>query len=202
MIPSSQLTAIVLAAGSSERMESQNKLLLDFRGKPLVAHIVETVVAGGLNEVVVVLGHESERVRSVLATFPVTFTRNDRYMEGMTSSIHAGVAASSKESNGLMICLSDLPLITPAELQQLGTAFEAAYEKNPNCIIVPYHEGQRGNPVIFSAVYRPEILAERGLLGCRRLVKQHQAHVVEVEMETDHILVDIDSPEAYAYLVG
>ena len=201
MMPSPQLTAIVLAAGSSERMESQNKLFLDFRGKPLVAHIVETVVAAGLYEVVVVLGHEGERVQSVLATYPVTFAHNSRHIEGMSTSIHAGVDASSEEVAGFMICLSDLPLIEPGELQLLVAAFAAANEQDRKCIVVPYHDGQRGNPVIFSAHYKPEILAEHGLMGCHGLVKQHRDCVVEVEMETDHILVDIDTPEAYRGLV-
>lgn len=200
-MPSPQLTAIVLAAGSSERMKSRNKLLLDFRGKPLVAHVVETVIAAGLHEVVVVLGHEGARLQRVLATYPVNFAHNDRHREGMSTSIHAGVNVSSKEAAGFMICLADLPLIDPADLQRLVSAFAAAHEQDRKCIIVPFHDGRRGNPVIFSSHYKSEILAEHGLMGCRGLVKQHRRHVVDVEMETDHILVDIDTPEAYENLV-
>lgn len=196
-----RLTAIVLAAGASTRMDARNKLLLDFRGKELVAHVVETVLAAGLEEVVVVLGHEAERVRSVLEAYPVTFALNPRYDEGMSTSIHAGVRAASPESAGFMICLADLPLIEASELKELVRAFNAAMEQDDRHIIVPHHGGERGNPVIFPAHYKSEILAQHGVMGCRGLTEQYRDRVVTVEMETDHILIDIDTSNAYEALL-
>lgn len=196
------LTAVVLAAGTSQRMPAQNKLLLDFRGRPLVAHTIGTVVAAQLGEVIVVLGHEADRVRHALASYPVRCIQNDRYAEGMRTSIQAGVAAASPTALGYMICLADLPLIEPAELNALAGAATAAITRDPKSIIVPVHAGRRGNPVVFPAYYKPDILALRGVVGCRGLLKAHPEHVVAVEMETNHVLVDVDTPAAYAALQG
>lgn len=196
------LTAVVLAAGASRRMQARNKLLLDFRGKPLVAHSVEAVLAAAPGEVVVVLGHEADRVRSVLSAYPVRFVHNNRHTEGMLTSIQAGVAAAAPNALGYMICLADLPLLEPTELRTLAEAAIAAIAQDPESIIVPVHGGQRGNPVIFSAAYRPKILAQRGSLGCRGLIKAHPDRVVPVEMATDHILVDVDTPAAYTALTA
>lgn len=201
MMHNHRLTAIVLAAGASKRMDSGNKLLLDYRGKPLVAHVVETILAAGLEEVVVVLGYEAERVRSVLGGYPVTFAENPRYHEGMSTSIHAGVRAASPESAGFMVCLADLPLIESSELEKLVRAFNTAGAQDDRHIIVPYHRGERGNPVIFPAHYKSEILAQRGLMGCRGLTEQHRDHVIAVEMDTDHILTDVDTSDAYEALL-
>jgi len=195
---SSSVSAIVLAAGASERLGSRNKLLLDYGGKPMVAHTVETVLATGVDDVVVVVGHEADRVRAVLSGYPVTFARNDRYMEGMTTSIHAGVLAARQDAVGYMICLADLPLIEASEFEQLIRAFLRALESDERSIVVPFHDGRRGNPVIFSAHYRASILAHEGLTGCRGLIKQNRDRVVEVEMKTDHVVVDIDTPAEWS----
>lgn len=196
------ITAIVLAAGPSRRMVSHNKLLLDFRGRPLVAHVVETVLAAGLGDVVVVLGHEAHEVRRVLESYPVTFVHNDRYAEGMGTSIQVGVNSAPPDTSGYMICLADLPLIEPAELQVLTSAFATSFEPDARRIIVPYHAGQSGNPVIFQSDFKPEILAHKGPAGCRSIVERHRDSVVAVEMKTNHVLVDVDTLETYENLVS
>ena len=196
------ITALVLAAGASRRMGDRNKLLLPFRGRPLIEHVVRTVLAARVGEVVVVLGHEAERVRDALRDLPVAFAHNERFEEGMTTSIQAGLAAASPDAAGYLICLSDLPLIEPAELDRLVTAFERAREADARAIGVPAFEGRRGNPVLFAAHYRPDLLAHRGMTGCKGIVRQHPEHVVEVEMDTDHVLQDVDTPEAYERVSG
>lgn len=194
------ISAIVLAAGESQRMGEQNKLLLPFHGRPLIEHVVQTVCASEAGEVIVVLGYEADRVREVLDDYDVTCVHNPRFREGMTTSIHAGVRAAAPETDGFMICLSDLPLIEPEELNTLIAALEATHRTDGQGIVVPVFQGQRGNPVLFSAHYKPDILAHDGLMGCKGVVKQHRERVVEVEMESDHVLRDIDTPEAYRKL--
>ena len=194
------ITAIVLAAGESKRMGAANKLLLPFGETTLIGRVVSAVTASATGEVLVVVGHEAEAVREALVGHPVTFVHNAHYREGMTTSIHAGVAAASPEASGFMICLSDLPLIEPGELDQLIDAFEGRVREDPQCIVIPVHAGRRGNPVLFSAAYQPAILTHAGLMGCKGIVKQNPAHVLEVSLPTDHILRDIDPPAAYEAL--
>lgn len=196
------ISAIVLAAGASERMGTQNKLLLDYGGKPLVAHVVDTILASGIDDVVVVLGHEADRIRSVLGDYPVTFAVNERFAEGMSTTIHAGVLAAQEDAAGYMICLADLPLIESWEFELVIKAFQKANEVDDRHIVVPFHRRHRGNPVIFPVFYKPAILAQQGLTGCRGLIKQNRDLVVEVEMETNHVLVDVDTQEEWSVVRG
>ena len=191
------ISAIILAAGESTRMGPDNKLLLPFRGRPLIGHIVQTVLESEADEVIVVLGHEAARVRDALAAYDVTFAHNPRFREGMTTSIQAGVRATSTQTAGFMICLADLPMIEPADLNQVMAAFREAARHALRPIIRPVHQGKPGNPVIFAAPYKPAILAHQNLRGCQDIVKQNRALVIEVEMATDHILRDVDTPGAY-----
>jgi molybdenum cofactor cytidylyltransferase len=196
----SDVSAIVLAAGESRRMGAVNKLLLPFGEATLIERVVGVVEASEAREVVVVVGHEAAQVREALREHAVVFAENTRYREGMTTSIHAGVRAAAPEASGFMICLSDLPLIEQAELNRLLAAFEAARQEDAGRIVVPVFGGQRGNPVIFPAFYRADILGHGGLMGCKGIVQQNPERVVEVAMPTDHVLRDADTPEAYARL--
>lgn len=196
------ISAIILAAGESTRMGADNKLLLPFGPQPLIGHIAQTVLVSEADEVIVVLGHQADRVREALAAYDVAFAHNPRYREGMTTSIQAGVQAASTEAAGFMICLSDLPMIEPAELNQVMATFREAVRQDARHIIRPVYQGRPGNPVIFSAHYKPAILAHQDLQGCRRIVQQNRALVINVEMATNHVLRDVDTPDAYRALAS
>jgi molybdenum cofactor cytidylyltransferase len=195
------ITAILLAAGESRRMGGVNKLLLPFGETTLVERVARAVRQSKADEVLVVLGHEADRVRAALAEHDIAFVINDRYREGMTTSIQAGVRAASPEAAGFMICLSDLPLIEPEELNRLVAAFEQAARDDQRRIVVPTFEGRRGNPVLFSASYKPDLLHHQGSTGCKDIVQQNPRHVLEVAMATDHVLRDVDTMGAYQGLV-
>ena len=191
------ISAVILAAGESKRMGEQNKLLLPFRGQTLIECIVDTVLSSNVGEVIVVLGHEAVRVWEVCRDRHVKCVQNDNYKEGMTTSIHMGVQAADASADGFMICLSDLPLIECDELNHLLHAFEEAVRAKNKYIAIPVFKGERGNPVIFSVIYKNEILAQKGLMGCKGIIKQNTAQVLEIEMATEHVLSDIDTPEDY-----
>ncbi|MFQ5740866.1 MAG: NTP transferase domain-containing protein [Acidobacteriota bacterium] len=191
------ISAVVLAAGQSQRMGGSNKLLLPLGKETLVERIVGVVSASGASEVIVVLGYQASRVRKVLKQYPVTPVENERYTEGMTTSIQAGVRAVSLLSQAVMICLCDLPLIVPDELKRLMEAFRRSAEAKSPRIIVPVFQGQRGNPVILPIRFRADILRHRGLAGCRGVVTQNPDQVLEVEMSTNHVVDDMDTREDY-----
>src|SRR6266566_1004111 len=107
------ISAIVLAAGSSRRMENKNKLLLPYKGKTVLVHTVENILSAGIEEVIVVTGHEAGLVQEAIRLLPVRTIHNPQHEAGMTGSIQAGVRAAT--GNGYMICLSDMVLITPEE---------------------------------------------------------------------------------------
>jgi molybdenum cofactor cytidylyltransferase len=189
------LSAIVLAAGMSTRM-GQNKLLLDFRDKPLIAHAVDTLLAAAIDEIIVVLGHEAEKVRGKLKGKPVKLVQNPDYQEGLSTSVRAGVEAVSVQAEGIMIYLVDQPLLEPVDVNQLVRAFTRAKEVNKN-IVVPFFQGQRGNPVIFDSSYREAMLGVAGDVGCKGVIQRYPDKVFVVEMENDHVIRDVDTVEEY-----
>jgi molybdenum cofactor cytidylyltransferase len=163
----------------------------------MIVCVLEAVVTSGVDEVLVVVGHDPDPVQEALAAYAVSFVTNAAYRNGMSTSIHAGVKAASSEAIGYMICLSDLPFITSDEYRALVLAFRTAYRQDERAIVTPSFAGQRGNPVLLSAAYRPVILAQQGVVGCRSIVKAHPDHVTVCEMPSDHILRDVDTPDVY-----
>lgn len=190
------VSAIILAAGESRRMGTENKLLLEVNGKPILRHVVDAVVASTALECIVVTGHEGEAVKAILEDVNVSLVENPDYAAGMGTSIRAGVLAARVEAAGYMICLSDMPAIETGEYDALLAAFNNQYFFDPGAIVVPRHAGRRGNPVLLSARYKPQILAHRGVDGCRSIVNANPDHVLFYDMPTDHVLLDVDTPEA------
>jgi len=193
-----KISAIVLAAGESKRMRGQNKLLLPFAGKTIIAGAVDAILQAQIDEALVVLGHEAAAIRKVLQDRAVRFVDNPDYRSGMASSIRAGLAALSPSASAVMISLADQPLIQPAELNFLIAAFSQSREKT---IAAPTFSGQRGNPVIFDLRYRAEMLELKGDGGGKAVLARHSEAVLEVEMPTGNILEDADTPEGYARML-
>jgi molybdenum cofactor cytidylyltransferase len=194
------LSAIVPAAGMSTRLGC-NKLLLPFKGQPLIAHAMDTLMASKVDEIIVVLGHEAEQVRAAIGDKGVRLVENPDYRLGLSTSVRAGFAAMSVQATGIMIYLADQPLLESGEVDFLIQALAEAGKANKS-IVVPLFRGQRGNPVIVKATYKASLLAITGETGCRRLIKQNPDQVLTVEMETDHVVRDIDTMEAYQRLVA
>ena len=193
------ISAIILAAGESRRMGVQNKLLLQIDSEVLIRKFVKSVSNSLVDAVLVVVGFEAEKIKAVLHDQSVKFVENPSYEEGMTTSIQSGVKASSNESTGLMICLADMPFAETSDLNLLIQAFNDYHSTESSLIIVPVFQGKRGNPVLFSEVFRDKILTHKGE-GCREIVRQFPHYVKEVSMENDNLLRDIDTPEDYMFV--
>ena len=187
------ITAIIPAAGLSSRM-GQNKLLMRFAGKSLIEHAVDTLMTSGVDEIVVVLGHEANLVRSRLEGKSVRFVENPDYRAGLSTSVRTGMEAAPKGSDAMMIYLADQPLLESDEIKRLIQAFAEA-KRAGKSIVVPFFGNTRGNPVILDASYREMVLDIAGDVGCRRIIKRHPEKVFAVQMETDHVVRDIDTPE-------
>jgi len=195
------VAAIVLAAGLSRRMGPRNKLLLpDENGQPMVARVVDAVLASAARPVLVVLGHQAEAVEQALAGRTVRCVHAAGYARGLSASLKAGLAALPESAPGAMICLGDMPLVTAPMLDQLLAAFDPDEGRR---IVVPTHAGQRGNPVIWDRSLFPEILASvRGDSGARFVLERHADEIVEVEMADDSVLRDFDTPESLVPVAG
>ncbi|WP_439597887.1 NTP transferase domain-containing protein [Falsiroseomonas sp.] len=186
--------ALVLAAGRSRRMAPLNKLLVpDAKGVPMILRVVDNVLASHAAPVIVVTGHERERIEEALAGRPVLFAHADNYADGLSASLKAGLAAVPAEAEGIMVCLGDMPLVTAPMLDRLLTAFDP---EEGRAIVQPTFRGKQGNPMLWSREFLGEMLAITGDIGARHLAAKHADRMVAVEMASDAVLRDFDTTES------
>ena len=192
------VSAILLAAGQSRRMGDANKLALDVDGVPLLRRCALTLLGAPLNEIVVVLGHQADAARSLLEGLPLELVENPHYAEGQMTSVHRGMQALRKPCDGVMVCLSDQPLLESADLETLIRAF---VHDCPRSVLVPTYQGRRGNPIVLAHRHREAILAGERNLGCKRLIERNPELVWPYPMANDHCVFDLDTPDDYDRLV-
>lgn len=190
-----RIAAIVLAAGRSQRMGDDNKLLRPVSGTPMVSHAVNAALGVPLAGVVVVTGHQHEQIAATLSAHDITLAHNPDYASGLSSSLRAGLTALPAGIDGVVVLLGDMPLVTAAHLARILDAFAPDAGRS---IIVPTFEGTRGNPVLWSRRFFPEMMALEGDVGARRLMRQYPDLVFELAMNDAAVLTDIDTPEILA----
>ncbi len=188
-----RVAALVMAAGRSSRMGGANKLLSEVEGQAMAARAVDAALASRARPVVVVLGHDAARIRSVIGDRPVAVVENPGHASGLASSLKAGLLALPVDIDGALICLADMPRVGGAALDRLIAAFDPMQGR---AICVPVWDGKRGNPVLWAKQFFPEMASLAGDVGARHLIGQYGELVVEVPMPDDAVLLDIDTPEA------
>lgn len=181
--------AVLMAAGRSSRMGGANKLLAELGGRPVIAHAMDAIAAAGL-PAIVVTGNMGDAVRAALGE-RARFVDAPDFADGMSRSLRAGIAAVPPDWRAAIICLGDMPHVPAAVLAALVAA-----AREPQHIVVPTWRGKRGNPVLWPRVQFPRLTALDGDVGGKALLAEFADHVIEVEVETDAILADIDTPEA------
>jgi molybdenum cofactor cytidylyltransferase len=188
-----KLAAIVLAAGRSTRMGGPNKLLADVGGKPMVRIAVEQALASKARPVIVVTGHQRERVEAALAGLAVTFVHNPDFADGLSTSLKTGVAALPEDIDGTIVCLGDMPQVDAALIDRLLAGFDP---ERGALVVVPTIAGKRGNPVVWSRRFFPELAEIDGDVGARHLIATYPEAVVEVPVDGNAAFTDIDTPDA------
>ena len=189
------VAALVLAAGQSRRMGGPNKLLAEIAGKPLVRRVVEQTLASRAKPVVVVTGHQREKVEAALAGLPITFTHNPDFADGLSTSLKAGIAALPEEADAAVVCLGDMPQVDAALIDRLSDAFDP---ERGALIVAPTFGGKRGNPVVWARRFFSELAALQGDVGARHLIGAHADALVEVPAENRGVFLDVDTPDALA----
>jgi len=191
------IRAIILAAGRSRRMGVQ-KLLLPVGGKPMIARIVDEVLAGPMAQAFVVLGRDGARVADALSSREVHFVSNTDVEGEMLSSVRCGLGAMPQDTVAALVVLGDQPGITADIVATLVGAFRSSGRG----IIVPTHGGQRGHPLLVAMHYRDEVMSRHDGIGLRGLLQAHPEDVLEVEVPTVAVLEDVDRPEDYSHAVA
>lgn len=191
--PGCRLAAIVLAAGRSTRMGGPNKLLAEISGRPLVRIAVQEALASQARPVIVVTGHQRERVEAALDGLDGVLVHNLQFADGLSTSLKAGIAAAPSDVDGVIVCLADMPQVNAKLMDRLLSAFDP--EKGA-LIVVPTIDGKRGNPVVWSRRFFSELAALDGDIGARHLIASYPEAVTEVPLSGNAALVDVDTPDA------
>ncbi len=183
--------AVLLAAGSGSRIGHKPKSLLELGGVPLIRRQLIALSGAGVDEVVVVTGHHATLIEPVVQDFPVTLVRNPSPDDGPVSSQRLGLAALAGKLDAVIVALADQPLINAQDI----TALIGAWKKRPEgcSVVVPRVGGERGNPVIFSAEVREQILAGDAGIGCRQWQAAHPEAVAAFDTDNRRYRVDIDT---------
>jgi len=185
------VTALMLAGGASRRFGGA-KLLHPWQGRTLMEASLMAPLRAGVREVVVVTGaYHAELVR-LLAPYPVRVIHNPDWVEGMSTSLRAGlsVVATNLDVQGLLICLADQPLLPP----QVPDALALALRRTSAAVVAPAVGGIRRNPVLFRRELFPELMAVNGDEGGRSVVHRHASETLLVEFSEAGWFRDIDAP--------
>lgn len=200
-----RVAVVVLAAGESARM-GENKLLLPWKGKPILVHVLETALrASALHSVAVVLGCDGDRVLDALerhfgSPLPFAVVRNPDWKDGQSASLRRGLAHileqdDAEEVGGVMFLLGDQPLLRVDTLDRLLAAHGEGCPAT-----APVYRGRRGNPAILARELFPRIAELRGDTGARRILDGLGGALRLVDVDDPGVLRDIDSPDAYGEL--
>ncbi len=198
------ISGIILAAGESRRMgkaggDAVMKQTLKIGESTILERVIDVLYGSTLEDVIVVLGHRADEIREKILSKvehrlrPVRIAVNERYKDGMLSSIQCGLRALSDETRAFLIALGDQPFISG----NLVNEIVEGYKRSGRGIAIPTYRGSRGHPLVLDIKYKEEVLSTSVKLGMRQVITKHAHDVLEVKIDSEDILKDIDTPEDY-----
>lgn len=195
-MPADAVAGILLAAGTSSRMGAgRNKMLFALHGDTVLRGAARRAIDGGLDPLVVVLGHESDRARPELTGLTCTVVVNPEYDLGIASSLRAGIAALPPAVPAAMILLADMPFVTADMIRQMIARYIAI---RPPLVISDY-DGVNAPPMLYDRRLFDELTDAQGE-GCGKRVVRHHRAEADVLHWPESALADIDVPDDYARL--
>ncbi|MDE0309884.1 MAG: molybdopterin-binding/glycosyltransferase family 2 protein [Acidiferrobacterales bacterium] len=194
-----EIAAIVLAAGQSRRMGTENKLFLPLGSGSVIQQVVANLEGSTVSRIFVVTGHQHEEICKELSETSVTFVNNPEYSKGLSTSLRTALANLPPEISGVLVCLGDMPFVRSEHVNALVDSFDSVTERQ---ICVPTFNGKRGNPVLWDRRYMQEMMEVRGDVGAKHMIGDYEENVTEVAFDDPGVVSDIDTPEVYAELIA
>jgi CTP:molybdopterin cytidylyltransferase MocA len=189
-----QVSAILLAAGKSRRMGCC-KQLLPLDGRPAIARAVESLLAAGLDEVIVVVNPEGAEVAAAISNLPVIIRVNETPDSDMAQSVRVGLAGVADRASGILIALADTPLVGSETCRFL----KEQHRLHQDAILMPVYQGRKGHPTLFP---RPILATIDRHPTLRDVIQVHGESVRLLEVEDPWVTTDMDTPEDYRRLVS
>jgi CTP:molybdopterin cytidylyltransferase MocA len=184
------VTAILLAAGSGSRFGG-GKLLAPYRGRPLIEAALASLEEAPVDEKVVVVGDDAERLREVCERYGVHIVENPEWQRGQSTSVLAGLRACGALTQAAVVLLGDQPLIGAGAVDRLVATFAEGAK-----VAVATYGGKRRNPVLFSREVWPLLEAElAGDEGARSVMRHHPELLVDVPCDGVGDPADVNTRE-------
>lgn len=202
----SRFTAVILAAGLSSRMKDF-KPLLPVDGRTAIEGLVEAAKGAGIEKIIVVTGHERERLQPVIRRHELIEAYNPDFKDGMFTSVRTGLReavsqnAGSGTCRGVLLMPVDCPLIGISVLRSLMDHAAAGPEDAPADFAVPVYEGKKGHPLFIPAGFVPEITAYDGQDGLKAITDKYWDRMDRVPVNEEGCIMDMDTPEGYDSIV-
>jgi molybdenum cofactor cytidylyltransferase len=190
------ISGVILAAGSSTRL-GRPKQLLDLHGEPLLRHVVHNAIASKLDDVVLVLGCDAEHIADAIGEWGQRVVINPDYADGQSTSLRHGLANIDPQAEAVLFLLGDQPGVTP----DIINTVLARFRETGGPIVAPTYGGKRGNPILFSRQFFPDLARITGDQGARAIVRAHQNDVVTVPVSDGQPPQDVDTDADYAALL-
>ena len=183
------ISAILLAAGQSKRMQGQNKLLKKYKKKYLINHILNTLVKSKVKNIFLVLGFQNLKVRKIIIkNEKIKCIYNKKYKSGLSSSIQTGLKKISKKNIGFLIAHADMPLVSKRIINVLCSAVK---NKNKE-IFVPVYKKKFGNPLAFRYSMIKFLKKIKGDKGAKKIIKTNKSKIKLIKVNSKSILIDFD----------
>ena len=186
------VSAILLAAGQSKRMDGENKLTKEIQGIPIIKHSVKNILASSINELIIVLGYQKEIIEKLIdKNEKIKFVFNKDFESGMASSIKTGLDNLSEKTEAFFICLGDMPMVSHDIYDQLIKS------KDNNEIIIPTYKGRQGNPVLFDKSMKEKVLDIRGDVGAKKILELNKDKILNLEIDDQGITKSFDTQDNF-----
>ena len=186
------ITSILLAAGISSRMGSI-KALLPWENKTLIEWQIEKIQESGIQEIIVVLGSNAEKIKNKIKNLDISIVLNPDYEKGKTTTIKKGLSGVKNTESDIMLLAVDQP--------RHGWILKKVIDdhiKNQTLISCPINKGSKGHPIIFQNQLRKELLEiEEKTQGIRKITTKYSTSVNTIEVDSDTVNIDINTPEEY-----
>ena len=163
------IKAILLAAGQSKRMKSENKLIKLYKNKPLINYSLNVLTKSKVNKIIIVLGHQHKEVKKIIKkNKKIIFTYNKNYKQGMASSIKTGLKKISKNDKGFIVAQSDMPFVKQSDINKICRSINS----KKFLIHALKYKTRVGNPIGFDSSLIKKFKNIKGQFGAKFMVKR------------------------------
>ena len=184
-----KVSAILLAAGQSQRMGTA-KPLLPIQGRPAVTRCLESLRDSEVADIVLVVNPEGGDIATAAKDIPARIVVNELPGSDMAASVKAGLTGIDREATGVLVCLCDHPLVRPETIE----AMVSLHARHPDAIIIPAYRGRKGHPTLFPRF----VLEDLGKVATLRdVIGHHNAKITLLDVDDEGVTLDLDTPEDY-----